>query len=195
MKKILIFALFLGILFVCYWGYVEYKNKKYVDAALSYKESLYVATKICITIADNLKERYDKEGIDLRMNGYTNEENIELYQTLAFGDLKYCVLERSSSLLDSLLKSAYSNLIVMRKYMGNHEYEQKSFEDALEKAKLIINKSKRGEYPIIYYNRMKIKCDYVFDKLEESDISIGPITEETETAFEKKIKYIFSDCK
>lgn len=194
MKKYILLITIICVIGGLYWGYVYYKNQKYITSAKSYKEAIYVATSICIKTADNLKYKYDNEGINLKMAGYTNEDDIRIYQMMAFEDLKSCIEERNSIILDSLLKSAYRNIDIMRKYSDSFTYEQKIFEEVLDIAKVVINKSKRGEYPLKYYRRMEELCNKVVDKLEETDITIGPLPEGSNLNIENKIKIIFTDC-
>lgn len=180
---------------VSIYGYVRYKESKYIEVAMDYKETIYKATEISYMMVYNIKRINDNSILLINDNQHKgeNEKCVALDQVMKNRMHVDNIIRKGGDVIDNLLKLSYVDMDKMRELQKGHNDEQKVFEKIHTIAKKMINHCKRGKYPANEQNPYEKERNDILDLLEETDHSIGSISDKNKEDCHNQLLLILND--
>lgn len=185
-----------------YLGYEKYKANCYKEVAMSFKESVYKASRYAGSVieethksklkcSDILKSAQGKHFKD--ENESKNYHAMVLKQVIDIQTGNDNIKKKSIDVMDSSLKNANACMKEMRKYKDCYPEDHSSFENALKLMRNLIKKYKNEEFTLELYNISKNEISEIEESLSETDVDFKEISEEKQLQISLEIAEMLSE--
>lgn len=186
-KISILIVIIIGAIICLYFGYEKYKTNCYEEAAMSFKESVYKASRYAdYAIGETHKSKMRCTEILKSAEGkrFKDENESKNYHVMILKQIMDIrtendnIKKKSIDVMENSLSNANALMKEMRKYKDCYPEDHSSFENALKILRNVIKKYKNEEFTLELYNACKKDVSDIDESLSETDVDFKEISKD-----------------